>query len=310
MGFISNMNRSLELDEKAKERSSKAYEINELVNQQRIEKEKQVEKALNKLINRKKAILNTSMKDFLDEFQQLMKVSVTEGEGMRELAGILPAVFLEELQSIQIIALNPSNQSDDFALYLLGTLKDSALGMSAVAVGATIARGLAGQSVKTFVATELASIVSGPVGWAIAAGTAVTGISKSILQDSEREYKSARNLLSQAEAYKEQNEVAMVAMDAIIKRADMISDLLAKLNLLFIKNLAVVKDLTNEKGYNAQNYTKDDRENLMVCANMAKAVKDIVDTPLLDKDGNLAQTAVQAIEKGQQYFEAMNRIAR
>ena len=55
MGFISNMNRSLELDEKAKERSSKAYEINELVNQQRIEKEKQVEKALNKLINRKKA---------------------------------------------------------------------------------------------------------------------------------------------------------------------------------------------------------------------------------------------------------------
>ena len=193
---------------------------------------------------------------------------------------------------------------------MLGTLKDTAMGLGAVAVGSTIAKGIAGQSVKTFVSAELASIVSGPIGIAIAAGTAVTGLSMSILQDSEQEYKSARNLLSQAEAYKEQNEVAMVAMDAIIKRADMISDLLAKLNLLFIKNLMVVKELTAEKGYDAQNYTKENRENLMVCANMAKAVKDIVDTPLLDKDGNLAQTAVQAIEKGQQYFEAMNQIAR
>lgn len=310
MGFISNMNRSLELEEKAKERSSRAYEISELANQQRIEKEEQVEKALNKLINRKKAILNTSMKDFVNEFQQLMKVNVTEGEGMRELSGIMPAVLLEEMQSIQITVLKSNTQSDDFALYLLGTLKDTALGMSAVAVGSTVARTLAGQSVKTFVGTELASIVSGPIGIAIATGTAVTGISKSILQDSEREYKSARNLLSQAEAYKEQNEIAMLAMDAIIKRADMISDLLAKLNLLFIKNLVVIKELTSEKGYDARNYKKEDRENLMVCANMAKAVKDIVDTPLLDKDGNLAQTAMQAIEKGNQYFEAMNQIAR
>lgn len=304
------MNRSLELDEKAKERSSKAYEISERVKQQRSEKEAQVEKALNKLINRKKAIISTSMKDFVDEFQQLMKVNVTEGEGMKELTGILPAVMLDEMESMQIVALNPQNKGEDFSLYLLGTLKDTALGLGTATVGAIVAKGLAGHSVKTFVSTELAAIVSGPIGIAIAAGTAVTGISKSIVQDSEREYKSARNMLSQAEAYKEQNEIAMVAMDAIITRADMISDLLAKLNLLFIKNMTVIKALTAQKGYDARNYTREDRENLMVCANLAKTVKEIVNTPLLDKEGNLAQTAVQAIEKGNQYFEAMNQIAR
>lgn len=308
MGFISNMNRSLELDEKAKERSSKAYEISERANQQRSEKEAQVEKALNKLINRKKAIISTSMKDFVDEFQQLMKVNVTEGEGMKELAGILPTVMLEEMKSIQITALNPQNQGNDFSLYLLGTLKDTALGLGTVTVGSIVAKGIASHSVKTFVSTELAAIVSGPIGIAIAAGTAVTGLSKSIVQDSEREYKSARNLLSQAEAYKEQNEIVMVAMDAIIKRADMISDLLAKLNLLFIKNLTVIKELTTQKGYDARNYSREERENLMVCANLAKTVKEIIDTPLLDKEGNLAQTAIQAIEKGQQYFDAMNQL--
>ena len=107
MGFISNMNRSLELDEKAKERASKAYEISERTKQMRSEKEGQVEKALNKLINRKKAILNTSMKDFVEIFQELMKVNFTEGEGIKELAGILPPVLLEEMQSVQIAVLNP-----------------------------------------------------------------------------------------------------------------------------------------------------------------------------------------------------------
>ena len=44
------------------------------------------EKSLIRLANRKKGILSTSIKNFIDLYSQIMKINFKEGEGIKELS--------------------------------------------------------------------------------------------------------------------------------------------------------------------------------------------------------------------------------
>jgi hypothetical protein len=46
----------------------------------------------------------------------------------------------------------------------------------------------------------------------------------------------------------------------------------------------------------------------MTCINIAGAIKTVIDTPLLDKDGNIAKESQEALEIGNQYLKAISNV--
>ena len=71
----------------------------------------------------------------------------------------------------------------------------------------------------------------------------------------------------------------------IIQEANKVSDLLGALNIILLRAIKNSNDLIHVRGFNKNNYSEEDREILRNTINIAKAIKDIIDSPVLDDDG-------------------------
>ena len=297
------MNEAERVEIRANKNTSKAYENVENARVMREQQEKALEVALTKLVNRKKGILGTSIKDFLETYQKLGKVNFKDGDGIKELSEKMTPAVLKELSELQLTAMNPNLKDNDVSLYILGEVKNNFPVFLVGGIGSVVIK----QTITQFAKKEVLAIAMGPLNIAYGAVTVVNGISKSILADAEREGKVARNLVYQSEAIKEQTELEMLAVEAIEKRADAIADVLAKLNVLFRKNHEVVKVTIDRNGYNRSNYSKSEIGEIQTYVNIVCAIKDLIDSPLLDKDGTLTQQSLDAINIGRQYFIEMQQ---
>lgn len=137
--------------------------------------------------------------------------------------------------------------------------------------------------------------------WGIAGG-----ISASIKKDSQRNLDMAQARAKQARAIVEQTTTISLAYEAVFERANRITDVLTKLNLLFSKSLLNTQDIIEKNGVNKNNYSLIERESLATCINLAKAVKSIIDTPLLDETGEITVQSLKTIEIGQHYLQEIN----
>ena len=133
------------------------------------------------------------------------------------------------------------------------------------------------------------------------------GFSGIIRQESEINLSSARMRMSQAKVIAAQAETNIVALDGIMQRADKFSDLLSKLNVLFIKSLSTTTKLIDEKGFDRRNYNQDDRDKIATCINIASTLKKIIDSPLLNENGELESKSKEAIEIGNEYINKINK---
>jgi hypothetical protein len=132
------------------------------------------------------------------------------------------------------------------------------------------------------------------------------GISTSIKKDSQRKLDMAQARAKQARAIAEQTTTIGLAYEAVFERANRITDVLTKLNLLFLKSLSNTQDIIEKNGTDKNNYSLQERESLAICINLAKAVKSIIDTPLLDESGKITIQSLKAIENGQNYLQKIN----
>lgn len=83
------------------------------------------------------------------------------------------------------------------------------------------------------------------------------GFSGIIRHESEMNLSSAKMRMSQAKVIESQSETSIVALDGILQRADRFSDLLAKLNVLFIKSISITIKLIDEKGFDRRTYNQN-----------------------------------------------------
>lgn len=135
----------------------------------------------------------------------------------------------------------------------------------------------------------------------------VRGVSGVILKESERNVSVAMMRKKQASVIESQAETICVALEAIQQRADRIASLLAKLNILFRKSVETIEVIVDKNGINKFNYSRQDKEHIMACVLFAKTIKDIIDSKLLDEDGEITKQSMEAIQVGEKYLQKISK---
>jgi len=209
--------------------------------------------SLEKLANRKRGILNTSIKDFIDTYEKIMAIEFHEGDGIKELKILtIPRAIFNEMKQLTAVASTP--MSDKQVLY-------------------------------TFI---------------------VGGIPGLIENEAEQRLSESLMRKKQAAVIESQSETFVVALDAIKQRSDRISEVLAKLNLIFRKSIKQMEQVIARFGQDRLTYQKSDRRCIMVAVNLAMTIKKILDTKLLDEKGEITTQSIEAIKMGDQFLSQLD----
>lgn len=257
--MIYDMHKSDQLNEQAEKKNMKAF--GRLADAEIAQKE--TEEIMNNMVlrltNRKRAILSSSMSDFLNIYEKLMKINFTESDGIRELNNFSPMIAGELHTQILLVRNLPQ----------MPTLTKN------VAVGFLVG-GLAG------------------------------AVTSSIVDDAQRNLDMARLQAKQADAVVQHLKGVRLAYEAITERARLMTDVLTKLNILFVKSIRHTNSIIDERGLDKHNYSLEDRKALATCVNLAGAVKDILDAPIIDKNGEITQKSLETIQFGEQCLRAID----
>lgn len=139
-------------------------------------------------------------------------------------------------------------------------------------------------------------------------GLITKGLGKLMEMDSERYLSAANNQMRQANVIYSQAQSVGEIYDAIVARADRIANLLMTMNALFIKSIEETERVINKNGLDVRNYNDFDKGVLMTCVNMAAAMSDLIDIPVVDEEGVICESAIEMIETGENYISKMKQL--
>ncbi|MUT64701.1 hypothetical protein [Paenibacillus sp. NEAU-GSW1] len=254
--FLFSLLKADKNDKEADRINVKAFEKTAQAEERKIKQENETRNSLEKLANRKKGILLTSMNDFIATYEKIKKIEFQESDGIQELSywtGLLPEL-LQDIRSMSTVAGMTMTNSQTIAAFIIG------------------------------------------------------GIPGIIKKESEINLSVASMRRQQANIIESQIETICTALEAIRTRADKTAELLAKLNLLFRKTIDTTAQTIQEKGGNKTLYTRQDKEQIMTCINFATAIKAIIDTKLIDENGEIAIQSTEAIQTGEAYLNRMHHV--
>lgn len=254
-----DMHKSSKLDEQANEKMMKSFAKIADAKINKDEVEKTMNSAVLRLINRKKAILSTSMKDFLDLYEKIININFTESKGIKE-----------------------------FKEYSLLEVKEMHTQIS-------LLQHMPAMPVIT------KNVV---VGWL--AGGVFGTVTSAIVDDSIKNYDSARIQSKKADVITQQAENIKLTYQAITERVNYITDILTRLNILWAGGLQVSNSIIEAKGTDKKNYTLEDRQSLAACINLAGAIKSLLDTPIIDQDGEITKKSMEVIQFGKHCLQTIN----
>lgn len=257
------------------------------------------EKALLQLGYAKKKTLDTSMKQFLDSYDKIKHISVTESVGLDEISKF----SIDQQGAIQI-----RKMADVYS----SSIQSGATGAAA---GAVIA--LAASGSLTVVGSELAlagsflaageiGAAAGIAGSALSFGAAMTplaaiaapvilftGISASMKADENLE--KANTMYAEAEAATEKMKVSETLCNAISDRSKMFNDLLVELDGMFSQCTSLLAGIVKKKEgrffkkkLTSKDFSENDLKLIAVTRALAGAIKAVIDTPMLSNDGTIS----------------------
>ena len=138
-------------------------------------------------------------------------------------------------------------------------------------------------------------------------GLITKGLGKMIEKDSERYLSAANSQLRASNVVVEQSKSIAAVYDAIVERADRIAKLLMAMNALFTKSINETQNTIERNGLDVRKYNENDKAVLMTCVNIAVAMSDLIDIPVVDANGQICQEAVNMITTGEQFIAKMNQ---
>lgn len=266
--------------------------------------------ALDKLGKRKIQILDQSIKPFIIEFEKLNHVELVESKGLNELYKLVldqkSFIELKKLQSMAtsmasgvtsgtlagaLTAFGAYGAASALATASTGTAIASLSGAAATNAtlaffgGGSLAAGGLGISGGMLV---LGGLVTGP---ALAVIGTVVGAKASVNRD------KAYSNLSKARVFKEEMDVAADLCIGIRDRAIMFDQFLESLNSIFTKLIDEMTQTIKIRGSDYAKFSEEEKKIVAETLAMAGAVKSILDTPILDSDGNLTIESEKIIAK-------------
>lgn len=254
-------------------------------------------------------ILDNSIKPFISEFEKLNHVEFEESEGLNELQKmVLDKKKFTELKRIQSIATS-----------IAGGLASGAMAGAITAFGAYGAAGvLATASTGTAIASlsgaaatnaTLAffgggSLAAGGLGMAggsavlggLVAGPALAVLGLVVGANAEANKNRAYSNLAKAREFEEEIKLASVMCIAIRKRANMFKRFLLTMNSAFEPLIYQMEEIIRKGGTDFREYTKDERNIVAEAMTIAGAIKAVLDTPILDDNGNLNPKSEKIVE--------------
>lgn len=261
---------------------------------------KQSGSSLEALGRKKLNVLNYSMNNFIKTFEKLKNVDFRQSVGLNELSKFqIDSQSLSELKEL-----------GGFATSIIGGIGGGALGGALTVFGAYSAAGtFAAASTGTAIASlsgaaatnaTLAFFGGGSLaagGLGIAGGTMVLGglvagpalaiMGLIVGAKASKAKDEAYSNLAQARKYSEEMDAAVDLCRAIAKRADMFRELLSKLERYFDMSIKQMQEAIDEHGNDFRSFSQQQKESVAASASLAKAIKSVLDTPILSKDGNL-----------------------
>lgn len=139
-------------------------------------------------------------------------------------------------------------------------------------------------------------------------GLVAYGLSGMMTKMSEMEMSAARSRVRQSRVVEAHADTICMTLNAIQTKVDMMSKVLASIGMLFNKSLIYTKSLIEKNGAYSFRYSKEEKEALGICVELAQLLYAILDTPLFDENGEIEQVALDAIQAGEQYVKKLNNV--
>lgn len=281
------------------------------------------EKSLVKLGYDKKSVLDTSMNQFLTAYDKVKHIQVKESIGINEISKFAidqqGAIEIREMTNIYSSSFSSSSAGvaagTAIALATSGALPivtgKLALAGSALAAGEIgMATGFAGSALSFGAAMTPLAAVAAPV-------ILFTGISASMKADENLE--KANTMYAEAKVAAEKMKISETLCEAITERSEMFDDLLGNLNKMFAECSGLLEEVVRKKEgrvfkkkLTSENFSEDDLKLIAVTRSLAGAVKSVIDTPILSKDGKISDEAedvyVQTVEKLPDFIQAVQGV--
>ena len=284
----------------ANETNERADDIIQYASRKIEKSRKNCGEAIDNLGKIKLQILDESIKPFITEFEKLNHVELSESAGMNELQKmVLDQKKFTELKELQSMATS-----------MVGGVASGAMAGALTAFGAYGAAGaLATASTGTAIASlsgaaatnaTLAffgggSLAAGGLGMAggmavlggLVAGPALAVLGGVVGARASANLDKAYSNLSKAKEYREEMDAAFDLCVGIRKRSAMFSRFLISLNAIFEPLIYEMSQIILNRGVDFMNFSNDEKKVVAEAMAMAGAIKSILDTPILDDDGNL-----------------------
>ena len=254
-------------------------------------------------------ILDNSIRPFIKEFEKLNHIELSNSTGLNELQKmVLDRKNFGELKELQSMASSLAGGVAGGAM--IGAV--TAFGAyGAAGALATASTGTAIASLSGAAATNATlaffgggSLAAGGLG--IAGGTAVLGglvagpalavLGFVVGAKASANLDKAYSNLAKARQYAEEMKAATAVCDGISNRANMFTNFLTDLDSIFLPLIYKMSQIIVSKGTDYRNFSSDEKKVIAQATTLAGAIKSILDTPILDKDGNLTSESAKIID--------------
>lgn len=301
---------------KANKKNKKAKEIIRDASKKVEKSRKKCGAAIDDLGKTKIQILDESIKPFIAEFEKLSHVELSESKGLNELQKmVLDQKKFTELKKIQSLA---SSMAGGVASGAMAGAITAFGAYGAAGALATASTGTAIASLSGAAATNATlaffgggSLAAGGLG--MAGGTAVLGgliagpalvvLGVVMGAKASANLDKAYSNLAKAKEFKEEMDTAAALCKGIRKRASMFNNFLVSLNSVFEPLTYEMTQIIANKGGDFRKFTDDEKKVVAEAMAMAGAIKSILDTPILDDEGNLTSESDKMVEMTRKRIE-------
>ncbi|SDW42177.1 hypothetical protein SAMN05421781_1360 [Marinococcus luteus] len=257
-------------------------------------------------------VLTFSVKDFIENFEKLKNVDFQDNTvGIEELKEIgVSEDLLNDLEaeSFEAIKLAKGGAAS------IGAGAAAAYGAysGAMALGTastgTAIGGLSGVAAQNATLAWLGGGALSAGGYGMAGGMVVLGglvagpamaVGGFFLQaNSKKKLNEAYERQEEAKVYVEQLDSAVVVLSSIQQRSTQLITLLLETDRLFKKGIANMEYIIERSGTDWSSFEQEEKRTIHRVFLIAQLIKGIIDTPLLDEDGEITEKSKEVLENG------------
>ena len=287
-------------NDEAKSLQSSAEWIVDISKEQLDEAKTTTDSDLKELGRTKVRVLTEDVNRFLRTFQQIHHITLSRSEGLDELAKFqVDEGSLAEMKDMGSIAESVASGIGSGAaagsLAAFGAYS-GAMWLGAASTGTAIST-LSGVAATNATLAFLGggSLAAGGLG--IVGGTAVLGglvagpalavMGFMMNSKAEENLEKARGNLEKAYQISEELDAAREVCEAISARTTMFNDLLNELSNFALPQIKKMERTVRRMGTDFREYEAVDKENIAIALSTMGAIKKVLDTPILTKQGNL-----------------------